>query len=136
MIKKILEKLENVKNQMEFGAEKFDYNQGSVDAYNNAIKIVQEESKNGGWIPFTQREMTEEEKESCGTEEGYMLDCPLPDEDEEILVTYANGFVDVDIFMRDGNECYLDSGNELVSEAIAWRKKPAPYKKGNENGNT
>ena len=93
--------------------------------------IDEAESKwNDGWIPFTQREMTEEEKEYCETEEGYMLDCHLPDEDEEILVTYANGNVDVDIFMRDGNECYLDSGNELVLEAIAWRKKPAPYQKG------
>lgn len=89
---------------------------------------------NDGWIPFTQREMTEEEKEWCEVEEGYMLDCPLPEDDEEILVTYANGTVDVDTFMRDGNMCYLDSGNDLVDEAVAWMKKPAPYKKGNENG--
>lgn len=83
-----------------------------------------------GWIPFTQREMTEDEKESCEVEEGYMLDCPLPEEDEEILVTYSNGTVDVDTFMRDGHECYLDSGNELVTEAVAWMRKPAPYQKG------
>lgn len=95
-----------------------------------AIHKVVESAKDGGWIPFTQREMTEDEKECCGTEEGYMLDCPLPEEDEEILVTYSNGTVDVDIFMRDGNECYLDSGNDLVTEAIAWRKKPTPYQKG------
>lgn len=82
------------------------------------------------WIPFEMREMDEEEKSCNGVEEGYILDCPLPDEDEEILVTYANGTVDVDTFMRDGNECYLDSGNDLVTEAIAWRKKPAPYQKG------
>lgn len=82
---------------------------------------------NDVWIPFTQREMDEEEREYCGTEEGFMLDCPLPEEDEEILVTYANGTVDVDTFMRDGNECYLDSGNELVTEAVAWMRKPEPY---------
>lgn len=93
-------------------------------------EVMQEVAENDRWIPFTQREMTEGEKECCGTEEGYMLDCPLPDEEEEILVTYANGTVDVDVFMRDGNECYLDSGMDLVTEAIAWRRKPAPYQKG------
>lgn len=95
-----------------------------------AVMDEAEEKWNDGWIPFTQREMTEEEKESCGVEEGYMLDCPLPEEDEEILVTYANETVDVDTFMRDGYKCYLDSGNELVTEAVAWMKKPAPYQKG------
>ena len=121
MIEKILERLE-VLHDLVKDNQKL--------AVSQAIQIVQEVAKDGGWIPFTQREMTEDEKEYCETEEGYMLDCPLPDEDEEILVTYANGYVDVDIFMRDGNECYLDSGNELVTEAIAWRKKPAPYQKG------
>ena len=91
-----------------------------------------EEKWNDGWIPFTQREMTEEEKESFGEECGYILDCPLPEEDEEILVTHKfkdELYVDMDIFLRDGSECYLDSGHEFVSEAIAWRRKPAPYQK-------
>lgn len=109
------------------------------NAFSNAMTIVQEVAKEYGtkhlpaeydWIPFEMREMDEEEKRCNGVQEGYILDCPLPDEDEEILVTYSNGTVDVDIFMRDGNECYLDSGNDLVTEAIAWRKKPAPYQKG------
>ena len=97
-----------------------------------AHAIVQDVAKEygNGWIPFEMREMDEEEKRCNGVEDGYILNCPLPDEDEEILVTYSNGTVDVDIFMCDGNECYLDSGNDLVTEAIAWRKKPAPYQKG------
>lgn len=91
---------------------------------------------NDGWIPFTQREMTEEEKEYIGEELGYILDCPLPEEDEEILVTYRfkeDLYVDVDTFLRDGFACYLDSGSDLVTEAIAWRRKPEPYKKGEKH---
>lgn len=82
---------------------------------------------NNGWIPFTQRKLTEEEKEEIGTEYDYMLDCKLPEEDEEILVTYANGTVGEDIFMCNGTDCYLDSGNDFITEAIAWRHKPDPY---------
>ena len=57
-----------------------------------------------------------------------MLCGKLPEEDEEILVSYKNGYVDTDVFMRDGNACYLDSGNEFVEEAIAWMPKPKAYK--------
>lgn len=82
-----------------------------------------------GWIPFVHREMTEDKKESFG-DFNFMLDCQLPDEDEEILVTYKlkdELYVDVDTFMRYGSECYLDSGRDFVTEAVAWMKKPQPY---------
>ena len=97
----------------------------------NAIEIVKQEAEkyNNGWIPFVQREMTEDEKESFG-DLNFMLDCQLPDEDEEILITYKfkdELYVYVDTFMRDGSECYLDSGRDFVTEAVAWRKMPQPY---------
>ena len=100
-----------------------------------AIQIINKlaEEYNNGWIPFTQRELTEEEKEHYGNEIEFMLDCKLPEEDEEILVTskYKDKlYVDTDIFMRDGSECYLDSGRDLVTDVIAWMPLPAPYKKG------
>lgn len=102
------------------------------------LKFANEQSKTD-WIPFEQREADEEEKEywleNYGQEIEYMLCCKLPDEDEEILVTYANGNVGEDIFLRDGYECYLDSGKEFITEAIAWMPKPQPYKReGTENG--
>lgn len=85
------------------------------------------------WIPFEQREADKEEKEHFlehyGYEIEYMLCCRLPDDDEEILVSLSNGFVIEDTFMCDGSECYLDSGNEFITEAIAWQPKPQPYKK-------
>lgn len=85
---------------------------------------------NNGWVPFQQRELTEEEKAFYGKDIKYMLDCKLPEEDEEILITYASGIVGIDTFMRDGSECYLDSGNDFITEAIAWQPIPEPYQKG------
>ena len=104
---------------------------GQLMAYNKSIEIVKQEAEkyNNGWIPFVQREMTEDEKESFG-DFNFMLDCQLPDEDEEILITYKfkdELYVYVDTFMRDGSECYLDSGRDFVTEAVAWSKKPQTY---------
>ena len=136
---KIIEKLEKelkladmekercaIENPLQFYSAK-----GYAHGVGNAIEIVKQEAEqyNGGWIPFVQREMTEDEKESFG-DLNFMLDCQLPDEDEEILITYKfkdELYVDVDTFMRDGSECYLDSGRDFVTEAVAWRKKPQPF---------
>lgn len=85
---------------------------------------------NNGWVPFQQRELTEEEKAFYGKDIKYMLDCKLPEEDEEILITYASGIVGIDTFMRDGSECYLDSGNDFITEAIAWQPLPEQYQEG------
>ncbi len=116
----------------------FDSAKGYAHGVGKAIEIVKQEAEehvtdinvgNNGWIPFVQREMTEDEKESFG-DLNFMLDCQLPDENEEILITYKfkdELYVDVDTFMRDGSECYLDSGRDFVTEAVAWRKKPQPY---------
>ena len=91
------------------------------------LKEAMEKQPKTDWIPFEAKEADEDEKEADGCE--YMLCGRLPDEDEEILVTYSNGCVGEDIFLRDSVECYLDSGHEIVTEAIAWMPKPEPYKK-------
>lgn len=97
-------------------------------AYKKCKELIEKQPKVGEWIPFTCREADEEEKEAYSWEE--VLCCKLPDEDEEILVSYASGYVDTDIFLRDGTECYLESGAEFVTEAIAWMSLPQPYKEG------
>lgn len=72
-----------------------------------------------GWIPF-ESEYDEELKMN-------ILQGKIPNEEQVILVT--NGFdVWMDISMRDGEECYLDSGEELVSHVKAWMPLPEPYK--------
>lgn len=102
-----------------------------AEEYNQSLANNNQSLTNDGWIPFKQREATEEEKEFYGEECKYMLDCQLPEEDEEIFVTYRwkDGFyVGNDIFLKDGCECYLESGREFVTEAIAWQPLPEPYK--------
>lgn len=83
---------------------------------------------NIGWIPFTQREITEEEKEEMGTDFDYILDCKLPENDTEILICSVNGLVFTDTFFNDGDGCYLDSGYDFIEDAIAWQPLPAPCK--------
>lgn len=78
------------------------------------------------WIPFKLRETTQEEREVFG-EESYMLVGNLPDDEEEILVSLVGGHVILDVFMRDGSLCYLDSGMGFVTDAIAWMPLPEPY---------
>ena len=82
---------------------------------------------NNGWIPFVLEYDEDEEIE--------MLQGRLPDDEEEILVTNGK-HIWTDTFMRDGIECYLDNGTELVNDAIAWQPiawqpLPEPWRKKN-----
>ena len=69
------------------------------------------------WIPFEL------------DDEGILL-CPLPDDEEEILVSDGVS-VWLDAFMND-DECYLDCSNrELIG--LAWMPLPEPYRTKNKN---
>lgn len=124
-IKEILEKKINPLHNVNWNA-----------AIEEAIEIVDQVAKEfaddtnvghkNGWIPFEVREADEEDKETYEGVE-FMLCGKLPEEDEEILVTYKNGYVDIDTFLREGYECYLDSGCDFVTEAVAWMSKPKGY---------
>lgn len=74
---------------------------------------------NPKWITFSM-EYDEEEQEA-------ILQGKLPEEEEEILATNGEN-VWLDTFMRDGSECYLDSGFDLVDGVLAWMPLPDPYK--------
>ncbi|MBQ6503194.1 MAG: hypothetical protein IJI57_04705 [Flexilinea sp.] len=76
------------------------------------------------WIPFEMREMTAEEKEEY-PDWDYIVDCPLPDDGEEILVSDGK-YVWLDTYCCDDG-CYLDGGTEL--EGLAWMKLPTAWKK-------
>ena len=52
------------------------------------LEELQTKLENNGWIPFTQRELTTEEKEEFDCDFDYMLTCKLPEDDTEILVCY------------------------------------------------
>lgn len=84
----------------------------------NNLKWIKQECTTSKWIPFT------------FDEEG-VLNCELPDVDEEILVS------DGDSVWQD-TWCEADEGYELFSgieiEDLAWRQLPKPYEE-NQNEN-
>lgn len=90
----------------------------STEVVHLALKAL-EKQLNGAWIPF-----------KTEYDEDYnmdMLQGEIPDDEQEILVTDGE-CVWSDTFMRDGMECYLDSGNDLIITVKAWMKLPEPYK--------
>lgn len=103
-----------------------DYLTGYISALSAVEGMIAEQPKVGEWIPFKGREADEEERRVYGCD--MILTGEFPDEDEDILVTYASGKVGSDAFLRDGYECYLDSGAAFGTEAIAWMTLPEPYK--------
>lgn len=107
--KKLIELLEDeIKYQKENG-----FTKSEVKGLEYALKLVKMQPKVGEWIPFTL--------------EDNFLNCPLPEEDQEILVTDGHS-VWTDTFCRDGDDCYLDGGYEFVAEVTAWQPKPEPPK--------
>lgn len=75
------------------------------------------------WIRFTTRPLTEEEKEEH-PEWDCILDCKLPDDGQDILVS-SGRWVTVDTFFSDDG-CYLDSNGDL--EGLWWMPLPEPPK--------
>lgn len=79
------------------------------------------------WIPFHKRELTEEEQEMY-PEWSYYLDCELPEDGEEILVSSPTWGVYKDTFNNEGSDgCYLE-GDEEIDDGMAWMPLPEPWK--------
>lgn len=99
----------------------------TYNAFDMAIEALSADAVQG-WIPFKKRPLTDEEKQEY-PDWTYIFDCPLPDDEEEILL--SNGkHVWMDTFINDG-ECYLDGGDD-IDEGMAWMPLPKPYKGGAE----
>lgn len=85
------------------------------------------------WIPVKWHEITAEEREKEGypAEWQIHLDCVLPNDGDEILITVysknSEPYVEKDLcYVDDG--WYLDSGYDWVDDVIAWAPLPEPYK--------
>lgn len=84
-----------------------------TECFEKAICLLKEQPKVGEWIPFK-------------LDEDGILEFPLPEEDQEILI--SDGYdVWMDTFLKDGEDCYLDSNIELIG--LYWMPLPEPYKK-------
>lgn len=79
------------------------------------------------WIPVKTRELTAEEKEEY-PDITFMWDCPLPDDDQDVLITTKWGDVQLCTFCCDDMGSYFDDCD--WDDVLAWMPKPEPYKKG------
>ena len=102
-------------------------------AYELGLKIMDyienmDNEKENGWIPVKYHQISEKERaeESISTDIQYMLDCKMPDDGQEILVTNGETTWQDTCFI-DCDGYYLDSGYDWI-EITAWRPLPEPYK--------
>lgn len=83
------------------------------------------------WIPVEWHYITDEEREENGYPKdwGVLMDCGMPLDEQEILVTTTSGRVEKDVCYLDG-EFSLDSGWDWIDDILAWMPLPTPYKGG------
>ena len=127
----IRDRLIQLKNEVENTRD------GAYFSKNNISKIVEllltdleQDEKENGWIPVKYHQISEKERaeESISNDIRYMLDCKMPDDGQEILVTNGEStWQDTSFIDCDGY--YLDSGYDWI-EITAWRPLPEPYKEG------
>ena len=116
----------NDKMDMELQNQKGGYNNGWNDCLFYFIDIIKMQPKVGEWIPFT------------FDEEG-VLNCELPDIDEDIFVWDMDGTFDKENVWVDTWESHdvgvyeLESGMDL--EGLAWMSLPKPSKEKLEHEN-
>ena len=89
----------------------------------NVFEIIETQPQVGGWIPVTYHIPTREDGDEVLY--AYILDCPMPEEGQEILVSF-NGIVDMDVCCYDEG-WYLDNRGDWT-DVDAWMPLPAPYK--------
>lgn len=100
----------------EFGLKLIDY-----------IEAMEKQPQVGGWIPVSYHAPVEEDGEDM--EYAYILDCPMPEEGQEILVSF-NGMVDMDVCCYDEG-WYLDNRGDWT-DVDAWMPLLEPFKESEE----
>lgn len=125
----IKDRLIQLKNEVE------NTGNGAYFSKNNISKIVEllfadleQDEKENGWIPVKYHQISEKERaeEFISKDIQYMLDCKMPDDGQEILVTNGEttwqdtSFIDCDGYYLDSNYDWID--------ITAWRPLPEPYK--------
>ena len=86
-----------------------------------------EQRQSGEWIPLKFRLLTEEEQNEYGNEYDEFIDCEMPDENEEVLLTLEDGTVSTDIYCQ-AEDCTHYFENYDFNHIKAWMHKPEGYK--------
>lgn len=89
------------------------------------------------WIPIKFREPTEEEKELGLTD--LIYDCEMPDDGQEVLVTYHGRVytetISMDIDYDSGYNLYYTENGLNLKDCTAWAPMLEPYKTESEEKN-
>ena len=95
---------------------------------NTLLNDLEQDEKENGWIPVKYHQISEKEsaEESISRDIHYMLDCKMPDDGQEILVTNGETTWQDTCFI-DCDGYYLDSNYDWI-DITAWRPLPEPYK--------
>lgn len=100
-----------------------------ADALLKAVEVLETAPE---WIPIKMRPGTDEEYEEfsrygdCPREDFSVFDCPLPDDDQEVLITTRWGDVCIDTWHKD-IDCSWFEDHEDSDDVIAWMPLPKPY---------
>ena len=102
----------------------------ALDIVNSLLDDLEQDEKEKGWIPVKYHQISEKERaeESISNDIRYMLDCKMPDDGQEILVTNGETTWQDTCFI-DCDGYYLDSNYDWI-EITAWQPTPEPYKEG------
>ena len=141
---KLIKTIEKVCFSPEWARFRADFGSNGERDYiiNEIVYAPTIEEKTGEWIPVKDRPMTTEERikfaehygiEYCDTADEKVLDCPMPEDGQEILVSTRWG-VHTDVADNDiDGEGFISYGLEENGdwEGInAWMPLPKPYNKG------
>ena len=122
VLEKILEEIKQPTNYTVMCRKHFT----TIDRVEEIIRSHMDEVENGGWIPVKWRATTDED--GIDKEEYPLyIDCPMPNDGDEILITSKNGYVSEDT-CYDDDGYYLDSGLDWVDDVKAWMPKPEGYR--------
>ncbi len=97
------------------------------------LKELKELRRSRKWTPVEWHTITEEEREREGYPEDWTvyLDCQMPEDEQEILITVRDSkgrlWVEKDMCCIDDG-WYLDSGYSWIDDVVAWMPLPAAYK--------
>ena len=122
-------RLEQYKKELERQSQYKAGLQGSaLDIVNTLLSDLEQDEKENGWIPVKYHQISEKERaeEFISKDIQYMLDCKMPDDGQEILVTNGETTWQDTCFI-DSNGYYLDGGYDWI-DITAWRPLPEPHK--------
>lgn len=103
------------------------------EVYQAIYDLPSAERSKDKWIPIKWHYITDEEREESGYPKDwvYFLDCEMPEDGQEIIVTTKHGYVEKDVcYLDDGYS--LDSGWDWREDIVAWMPMPEPWKDGEE----